>query len=450
MTLTTAASHSAASNGAASDGETTLRTVSGRRLRELVLDRTGDFDLTHEVDVVSRVLPFKVSSYVVDELIEWDRAPDDAIYRLVFPHRDMLEPDDFAAIERALHSADQGKLRTAVEDVRDRLNPHPGDQITLNVPHDEGINGWGLQHKYRETLLVFPRQGQTCHSYCGYCFRWAQFVGRSDLQLAVSGPEVMTDHLDLHPEITDVLLTGGDPLVMRTELLRQYVEPLLQPEREHVQTVRIGTKALSYWPHRVLAGEEADGLLRLLEELVDAGKHVAMMLHLSHPAELATGTARRALRRLSSTGAVLRAQAPVVRHVNDDPDVWAQLWEGEVRHGVVPYYMFVERDTGARRYFGLPLARAFEIYRGAVQTVSGLGRTARGPVMSASPGKVIVDGVVELDRGPAFALRFLQARDPGLVGRPFHAVFDPHAQWWDELRPYGKHDQEFFQGHTAR
>ena len=434
---------------AVSDGETTLRTLSGRRLRELVLDRTGDFDLAHEVDVVSQVLPFKVSSYVVDELIDWDRAPDDALYRLVFPHRDMLDPADFADVERALHSGDRSTLRAVVDGVRDHLNPHPGDQITLNVPHDEGISGWGLQHKYRETLLVFPRQGQTCHSYCGYCFRWAQFVGRSDLQLAVSGPEVMTDHLDRHPEITDVLLTGGDPLVMRTELLRRYLEPLLAPGREHVQTVRIGTKAVSYWPHRVLVGDEADGLLRLLEQLVDAGKHVAMMLHLSHPAELATTAASRALRRFACTGAVLRAQAPVVRHVNDDAEVWAQLWASEVHHGVVPYYMFVERDTGARRYFGLRLERALEVYRDAVRRVSGLGRTARGPVMSASPGKVIVDGVVELDGGPAFALRFLQARDPRLVGRPFHAAFDPRAQWWDELRPYGKHDQEFFPGGSA-
>lgn len=400
--------------------------------------------------MVSQVLPFKVSSYVVDELIDWDRAPEDAIYRLVFPHRDMLEPADFADVERALHSGGRDALRTAVDEVRDGLNPHPGDQITLNVPQDEGISGWGLQHKYRETLLVFPRQGQTCHSYCGYCFRWAQFIGRSDLQLAVSGPDVMTDHLARHPEITDVLFTGGDPLVMRTDLLRRYLEPLLDPEREHVHTVRIGTKALSYWPNRVLAGDDADDLLRLLERLVDAGKHVAMMLHLSHPAELATTAARRALRRLISTGAVLRAQAPVIRHVNDDADVWARLWQSEVRHGVVPYYMFVERDTGARRYFGLSLARALEIYRDAMRTVSGLGRTARGPVMSASPGKVVVDGVVELDRGPAFALRFLQARDLGLVGRPFHAVFDPQAQWWDELRPYGRQDQAFFQAGSVR
>jgi L-lysine 2,3-aminomutase len=423
---------------------TALRTVSGNRLRELVLDRTQDAGLAHEVDVVSQVLPFKISSYVVDELIDWDSAPDDAMYRLLFPHRDMLDPADFAVIERGLRSGDRTALRKAVNDVRDRLNPHPSDQIALNVPSEEGADGWGLQHKYRETLLVFPRQGQTCHSYCAYCFRWAQFVGRSDLRLAVAGPEVMIGYLDRHPEITDVLLTGGDPLVMRTELIQQYVEPLLLPAREHVQTVRIGTKAVSFWPHRVLAGDEADSLLRLLERLVDAGKHVALMLHLSHPAELATESARQALRRLASTGAVLRAQAPVVRHVNDAPEIWARLWQSQVRHGVVPYYMFVERDTGARRYFGLPLERTLEIYRGAMRTLSGLGRTARGPVMSASPGKVVVDGIVQLDHGPAFALRYLQARDPSLVGRPFHAKFNPLAQWWDELQPYGEHDREFF------
>ena len=123
---------------------------------------------------------------------------------------------------------------------------------------------------------------------------------------------------------------------------------------------------------------------------------------------------------------------------------WARLWQAQVRLGIEPYYMFVERDTGARRYFGLPLAMAVEIYRGAVSRVSGLARTARGPVMSASPGKVVVDGVVEFDRGSAFVLHYLQARDPRLVGRPFFAAFDPHAQWWGELRPFGHTDREYF------
>ena len=394
--------------------------------------------------MVSAVLPFKVSSYVIDELIDWDKAPDDPIYRLTFPHRDMLGAEHFGLVEEAVLSGDREVVRQAVAKVQYALNPHPSNQLSMNVPQDDDLDAWGLQHKYPETLLVFPRQGQTCHSYCGYCFRWAQFVDRPELKQAVPGPETMTSYLASHPEVTDVLLTGGDPLVMRTDLLASYLEPLLAAEREHVATIRIGTKALSFWPYRILAGPEADSLLRLLERLSAAGKHVALMLHLSHPAELETDAARTALARLRSTGAVLRAQAPVVRHVNDDPHTWARLWQNEVRLGVVPYYMFVERDTGARRYYGLPLARAVEIYRAAVHQVSGLGRTARGPVMSATPGKVAVDGVVELDRGPAFALRMLQARRPGLVGRPFFAAYDPHAQWWDELRPYGSGDREFF------
>lgn len=422
-----------------------LRTLSGDRLRALALERTGDQDLAHDIRVVSQVLPFKVSGYVVDELIDWSRVPDDPMFCLTFPHRDMLSAEHYTAVERALLGGDRADVRATAARIRAELNPHPGDQLTRNVPRDEeDLEGWGLQHKYRETLLVFPHQGQTCHSYCGYCFRWAQFVNEPDLKLAVSGPRVAATYLDRHPEITDVLLTGGDPLVMRTTLLESYVEPLLA--REQVQTVRIGTKALSFWPYRVLSGPDADGLLRLLERLVAAGKHVAMMLHVSHPVELGTEAARSALRRLAGTGAVLRAQAPVVRHVNDDPDVWARMWRDQVRNQVVPYYMFVERDTGARRYFGLPLARAVEIYQKAVRQVSGLARTARGPVMSAGPGKVLVDGVVELDRGPAFVLRFLQARDPSLVGRPFFAAYDPHAQWWDELRPYGERDRGFFGG----
>ncbi|MFY9920315.1 MAG: lysine 2,3-aminomutase [Mycobacterium sp.] len=420
------------------------RSVSGDRLCRLIEKRTGDTDLAHDARVVSAVLPFKVSSYVSDELIDWNRAPEDPIYRLTFPHRDMLETEHFELVEEAVLAGDKEGIRQAVAKVQYALNPHPSNQLSMNVPQDNDLDAWGLQHKYPETLLVFPRQGQTCHSYCGYCFRWAQFVDRPELKQAVPGPETMTSYLNGHPEITDVLLTGGDPLVMRTDLLASYLEPLLEPGREHVETIRIGTKALSFWPYRLLAGSEADSLLRLLERLTAAGKHVAMMLHLSHAAELRTDAARAALSRLASTGAVLRAQAPVVRHVNDDAHIWAELWQTEVRNGVVPYYMFVERDTGARRYYGLPLARAVDIYRGALQRVSGIGRTARGPVMSATPGKVVIDGVVDLDSGPAFALRMLQARRPELVGRPFFAAYDPHAQWWDDLRPYGTSDREFF------
>jgi hypothetical protein len=117
------------------------------------------------------------------------------------------------------------------------------------------------------------------------------------------------------------------------------------------------------------------------------------------------------------------------------------MWRDLTRLSVVPYYMFVERDTGPQGYFAVPLARAYEIYRDAYSRVSGLARTVRGPVMSATPGKVCVDGVAELAGERVFVLRMLQARDPALVGRPFFAGFDPAAIWLTDLKPaFGQAD----------
>ena len=144
---------------------------------------------------------------------------------------------------------------------------------------------------------------------------------------------------------------------------------------------------------------------------------------------------QRALARVRDTGAVIRAQAPLVAHVNDDAETWARLWQRSVAAGIVPYYMFIERDTGARSYFEVPLARALRIYVDAVSRVSGLARTARGPVMSAHIGKVVLDGAPVVHGERVFALRLLQARDPGLVGRQFFARYDRDAYWFDDLEP---------------
>ena len=95
------------------------------------------------------------------------------------------------------------------------------------MPRLDGEPVAGVQHKYRETVLFFPSAGQTCHAYCTYCFRWAQFVGLEDPKFANSEAEVLVRYLRKHPEVTSVLFTGGDPMVMRTKVLRRYVEPLL-------------------------------------------------------------------------------------------------------------------------------------------------------------------------------------------------------------------------------
>jgi hypothetical protein len=105
--------------------------------------------------------------------------------------------------------------------------------------------------------------------------------------------------------------------------------------------------------------------------------------------------------------------------------------------------MFVERDTGPRDYFEVPLARALEIFNEAYKQVSGLCRSIRGPSMSATPGKVVVDGVATINGQKLFVLKFLQARDPEWVGRLLFAKFDPEATWLDDLEPaFG--EEEFF------
>jgi len=400
------------------------------------LDKLSDAQ-RFEMKVVSSVLPFRVNQYVIDELIDWNNIPADPIFQLTFPQRGMLAPEHFDRIADLLREgADKAALEQAVAEVRHELNPHPADQMEMNMPRDEHGNRLdGIQHKYRETVLFFPSQGQTCHSYCTFCFRWAQFVGDKELRIAASEAKTLHDYLRRNTEVTDLLFTGGDPMVMKTRHLRDYLEPLLQPEFDHIQTIRIGSKALTFWPHRFLGAEDADDLIRLLTQLVEAGKHVALMAHYNHWKELDTEVAQAAIRRIRSTGAVIRAQGPLLAHINDDPAVWARMWKLQGKLGIVPYYMFAERDTGARAYFEVPLARAWQIYREAMQQVSGLARTARGPSMSASPGKVEIQGVAEIAGEKVFVLRFIQGRNPDWVQRPFFARYDDQATWLHHLKP---------------
>jgi KamA family protein len=388
------------------------------------------------VRAVATVLPFRTNSYVVDHLIDWDAAPDDPIYRLVFPQPDMLPATDVRRLAHLIEiGAPEAAMRAAAHQIRMRLNPHPAGQLLLNAPSLYGRPLRGLQHKYPETVLFFPRQGQTCHAYCTYCFRWAQFVGEPDLKMATDEIDVLVAYLGEHPEVTSVLITGGDPMIMGEPVLRRYLEPLLDPRLDHLESIRIGTKSLSYWPQRFVTDPDADATLRLFGEVVDSGRTLALMAHFSHPRELEPSVLAEAVRRIRATGAVIRTQAPLIRSINDDPGAWRAMWRTQVRQGMIPYYMFVERDTGPQDYFAVPLARAYEIFRGAYQGVSGLGRTVRGPSMSATPGKVCVDGVTDVAGLRVFVLRMIQARDPRLVGTPFFARFDPAATWLTDLEP---------------
>jgi len=401
-----------------------------------------------DIRVVAQVLPFKSNSYCVNRLIDWTRIPHDPIFTLTFPHRDMLEPEAFDRIERLLDdNAAPEALKAAADEIRLSLNPHPAGQLQHNVPVHEEEPLEGMQHMYRETVLFFPSQGQTCHAYCTFCFRWAQFVGMEGLKFASREAQRLAEYLKARPYVSDVLFTGGDPMIMKTRMLKEYIDAILSVPS--VKSIRIGTKAIQYWPQRFISDDDAQELLALFRSVRAAGKHLAVMSHFNHWIELSTPEAQAAVRAIQDTGAQIRTQSPLMKRINDSAKTWSKMWQMQVEAGMVPYYMFIARNTGARRFFEVPLVRAWDIFRDAYKQVSGLARTVRGPSMSALPGKVRIIGVSEVLGEKVFVLNFLQARNPDWVDRPFFAKYDEKASWLTELEPaFG--EKKFFYADELR
>jgi KamA family protein len=403
-----------------------------------------------EIEVVGQVLPFKTNNYVVDELINWDNVPDDPIFTLTFPRKEMLLPHHYEMVDAAMRAGvSKDELKRVVNGIRAELNPHPAGQLEHNVPMIEGVRLTGMQHKYRQTVLFFPSQGQTCHAYCTFCFRWPQFVGIDEWKFGMRETELLIKYLQEHTEVTDLLFTGGDPMIMKNKIFATYIDAILEADIPHLQTIRIGTKALGYWPYKFLTDDDAPDTLNTFKRIVDAGLNLSIMAHFNHPVELSTSAVQEAIRAIRAAGAQIRTQSPVMRNINDSAEVWAEMWRLQVNLNCIPYYMFLARDTGAQHYFKVSLVDAWEIFRNAYQQVSGVCRTVRGPSMSASPGKVQILGVSEISGQKVISLRFLQGRNPDWAARPFFAKYDPEAAWLDELEPAFNEDKFFFEEEYA-
>jgi Lysine 2,3-aminomutase len=413
------------------------------------MDRV-DEAVKRDIDIVGRVLPFKTNSYVVNELIDWEQVESDPIFTLNFPRRDMLSKKHYDMVARLVgNGADKAVLDETIKKIRLSLNPNPAGQ-EHNVPSLGEIKLKGVQHKYPETVLFFPSQGQTCHAYCTFCFRWPQFSGMSDLKFAMKEAQLLFKYLSVHKGVTDVLLTGGDPMVMSASVLESYILPLLKPEFAHIRSIRIGTKSLSYWPFRFTTDEDSEQVIALFQKVIASGKNLSIQAHFNHPRELTTEAVKQAIARIRTTGAQIRSQSPILRNINDKPELWAEMWRKQVDLGVIPYYMFIARDTGSKDYFEVPLERCWKIFRRAYRQVSGLCRTVRGPSMSDHAGKIQVLGVTEVRGEKVFVLRFLQGRNPKWVHIPFLAQYDPKATWFSQLKPAFGAERFFFEDEKSK
>lgn len=397
------------------------------------------------IEVVGRVLPFKTNNYVINELIDWDNIPDDPIFTLTFPRSEMLPTTAYNKVKSLLENKADGEvLKREIEKIRVKLNPNPAGQ-EYNIPMLGEVKLKGVQHKYRETVLFFPAQGQTCHAYCTFCFRWPQFSGMSSLKFHMKEADLLYQYLDSHKKVSDILFTGGDPMTMSASILASYILPLLSERFSHIRTIRIGTKSLAYWPYRYLSDKDAPELLALFHQVVASGRNLAIQAHFNHPTELSTPAVKEAVQLIRNTGAQIRTQSPLLRHINDKPEIWSEMWRKQVDMNMIPYYMFVARDTGSKTFFELPLERCWRIFRDAYSHVSGVCRTVRGPSMSTEPGKIQIVGISEVKGEKIFVLRFLQGKKSRWVDVPFFAQYDPYATWFDQLKPAFGEEKFFFE-----
>ncbi|MBE0417415.1 MAG: 4Fe-4S cluster-binding domain-containing protein [Coriobacteriia bacterium] len=341
-------------------------------------------DERRRLEAVTERFNFRASEYYLG-LIDWSD-PDDPIRTLVVP--------------REAELSEVGSLDASNE------------ASNTVIP--------GVQHKYADTALVLCVEA--CGGYCRYCFRKRIFMRDSHEATRDFGPALT--YIADRSEITDVLLTGGDPLLLSTPRLARLLRSLR--DIPHVRTVRIGTKMLAFNPYRLL--DDLD-LQELLVEQSGSGGRVYLMCHFDHPREL-TEPATEAVDLAVRLGVICANQCPIIAGVNDDANVLRELLETTASAGCPQYYFFQCRPTRGNETFSVPLVRGWELFSEARRGVSGLARRARF-CMSHETGKIEVVGVDDNN----IYLRYHRAKDPSDHDRFMVYKRDDTAVWLDELTP---------------
>jgi lysine 2,3-aminomutase len=275
----------------------------------------------------------------------------------------------------------------------------------------------GCQHKYSTTALLLV--SEVCGAYCRYCFRKRLF--RSDVKEAISDVSEGLEYIKNTPEINNVLLTGGDPLMLGTPKLRWILAELRAID--HVQIIRIGSKIPVFNPMRIYEDEE---LLAVFKDFSSERKRIYVMAHINHPRELTT-QAHKAIQAMHDAGVIIVNQTPVLRGINDDPVVLGELLDQLSWAGVTPYYFFVNRPVAGNHSFVLPLEEVYNIVEKAKARTSGLGKRVK-LVMSHTSGKI---EILAIENGKAY-FKYHQSRD-GDYGKLMILDCPSNASWFDDL-----------------
>ena len=361
-------------------------------------------------DLLSRVFHFKVNNYVLENLIDWDQVPQDPVYQYVFPKPEMIGEEGFELLANVTKPGMPESVQaTFLQRIRTKLRPQYTYSPESQPKDKEGTPLKGMYSNFPTIVSLFPAPMViTCHSYCNFCFRWIQF-GDQQVQAdsSYSDPNSPVEWLRSHPEVSDVLFTGADPLICNSKVLWKYIQPIL--EVDSVKVLRISSKSLAYWPFRFTTDQDAPHLLAMFERITEQGKHLNFCAHFTHPRELEHPEVAKAIAAIRNTGAVIRTQGPLLKNVNDSSEAWSQMWDRQVNLGLIPYYMFIEAGHHPEPCFRVPLALALDIFQRAQKMTTGLARTVRGPVFMLDLHRVLLDGITTVNGDKFFVLKNLQA-----------------------------------------
>jgi KamA family protein len=303
------------------------------------------------------------------------------------------------------------------------------------IPHASELNGMGcLDPSCEKDFFRKPGLQSTCSQtghllltdvcggICRFCFRKRLFRGDNERE-AVKDVSEGIEYIREHTEITDVLLTGGDPLTLETGRLELILRQLR--EIDHVTVIRIGSKMLAYNPYRILHDPD---LLSLLSRYSTAEKRIYLMAHFNHPREL-TAVSVQAAEELRKAGVIIVSQTPVLNGINSEPEIFAELFSRLSFAGIPSYYIFQCRPSIGNRLFQIPVEQSYEIIQKSWQACSGLFKTGRF-VMSHASGSIEIIGKTA---GQVF-MRYHQSADPGNTGKFMVFRSNPVAQWFDDYR----------------
>lgn len=333
---------------------------------------------------VADVYVFRANDYYLN-LIDWND-PDDPIRQLIIPRAEELN--------------DWGQLDASNEAA-----------ITVET---------GVQHKYPDTVLLLCNE--VCGAYCRYCFRKRLFM--DDNEEVTKDVSAGLAYIRKHPEVNNVLLTGGDPLIMSTRRLTEIIAALR--EIPHVGIIRLGSKMPAFDPFRIQHDTALQETLRTHSTLE---KRIYLMAHFDHPREL-TEEACAGLAKYLECGVVAVNQCPLIKGINDDPDVLAEMYRKLSFIGVPPYYLFQGRPTAGNEPYEVPIVRGWHVFRDALKQVSGLAARARY-TMSHETGKIEICGV----DAQYIYMRYHRSKYPKNRGQFFFCKRDDDAYWLDQLEP---------------